>query len=96
VRTSYRGWIDGKGVTLFPSGSLDTAMFYPAWVLFVFALVAWIARRWLGAERRESGFCPACGYDLRATPARYPECGTIAAMNDLAKKPAGGWPEAGK
>jgi hypothetical protein len=39
-------------------------------------LPAWRLRAWLNARRRKrKGLCANCGYDLRATAQRCPECG---------------------
>jgi hypothetical protein len=54
-----------------PAWSLVVATALPPLWLTGRLLLAWRRRR----RRRMEGHCPACGYDLRATPDRCPECG---------------------
>ena len=45
------------------------------WVLWPFMTMYELVKR----AKRQRCLCASCGYDLRATPDRCPECGTVRA-----------------
>jgi hypothetical protein len=51
----------------------------PEWILtlaFCVLPALWVLQRLRGSRRMSARQCLVCGYDLRATPGRCPECGT--------------------
>lgn len=57
---------------------------FPYWLVVVLLCVqpSWVLMRYARRRHRiRSSLCAVCGYDLRATPIRCPECGTQASIS---------------
>ncbi len=89
-RWRFAGFARGDIQSSFGTGELaykfrDDYWTVPYWILVLVASAYpafWIVgciRRRVARVRVERGQCPSCGYDLRASPARCPECGKSAA-----------------
>ena len=60
-----------------PPSELLFSTHIPFWVIGTAVLpVLWVLLRRRQRPLRRQGACPTCGYDLRASTARCPECGT--------------------
>jgi hypothetical protein len=71
----------------YPAGTIVlwslTLQYWFLCLLFASALAWAIARIVRKCRTKSVGVCAVCGYDLRATPERCPECGTVPATIKL-------------
>ena len=89
VRTITRTFRNKTGGP--PHQRTELGLWIPYWLLMLVSapLPLWVVTihrsRRVRAARRARGLCEDCGYDLRATPGRCPECGADAKPSLLAR-----------
>jgi hypothetical protein len=73
------GWRHGRKTWNVGTMSDERLLFLPCWLLvLVFAALPfnWCRSAMRRRQKARVGLCPKCGYDLRESPDRCPECGT--------------------
>ena len=76
--TARPSWAEMLPAVSGRTGAWDTGGWgirLPYWLPIVVLALPSIVR--LRRRRTTAGHCPCCGYDLRATPERCPECGAV-------------------
>ena len=79
-RLGFCRYRSGSGASFYDA--TEEGITIPAWLValpFLIPPLLWANTVRRGRRRRRAGYCVRCGYDLRATPERCPECGTISA-----------------
>ncbi len=73
-------FIVGREQLMFKPWLRFVELILPYWLVLLLTLVPfpWLRRRTRRAHRASEGRCLRCGYDLRASPQRCPECGAVA------------------
>ena len=79
---THRMWVSTRiamALNVRPSAGALAVPYWSLQILFLIAPAVWLRRaiRQRKELRQASGLCSVCGYDLRATPDRCPECGAI-------------------
>jgi hypothetical protein len=72
--TQFAGFVCSSVGYPFHSTRVEVPLWAPVTVTALLPL-AWLVVTVRRARRSRAGHCKACGYDLRATPGRCPECG---------------------
>jgi len=82
--TSFDAWRN-VSISSSPVASItDDGLIVPCWFAFVVLSVCpslWLIRRQRRVSIERGKLCAACGYDLRATTERCPECGKVPTVD---------------